>query len=271
MTKRVWLAIAAPLLLAAGGGVWWWSERPPPPIVWQGYAEADFVKVGPTQQGLLTAVRVARGDEVAVGAPLFTQDDADDRAARDQAVQMLAQAARQLVNLRTVASRPKSRRPRPIWRTPRRPWCASTADLDRGEALLPNGRRYEAKRRSAAGRPPVGSGQGRRHCRRRWRSRGRRWGGWMRSAAARGGGGVAGRAGHGRVAARATPRRRAGGGRVADVLARPGETMAAGAAGGVAAAAREYLRPLLRSGSGSLRRCISAIRSRLPATAARRI
>ena len=56
--KRVFLAIV--LLVVAGGGVWWWwSARLPPPVAWQGYAEADFVKIGPTQQGLLTAVAVA--------------------------------------------------------------------------------------------------------------------------------------------------------------------------------------------------------------------
>jgi HlyD family secretion protein len=99
VTGRVWLAVVVLLLLAAGGGIWWWSERPPPAIVWQGYAEADFVMIGPTQQGLLTAVFVARGDAVAIGAPLFTQDETDDQAARDQAVQILAQAEKQLANL----------------------------------------------------------------------------------------------------------------------------------------------------------------------------
>ena len=59
--------------------------RPRPRRYWQGYAEADFVKIGPTQQGLITGVAVARGDAVAAGAPLFSQDDTDDRAARDQA------------------------------------------------------------------------------------------------------------------------------------------------------------------------------------------
>lgn len=83
MTRCVWLLVVPLVLLAARGAIWWWSSRPPPPIVWQGYAEADFVMVGPTQQGLFTAVFVARGDKVAPGAPLFTQDDADDRAARD--------------------------------------------------------------------------------------------------------------------------------------------------------------------------------------------
>src|SRR3978361_1942724 len=67
--------------------------------MWQGYAEADFVKIGPTQQGLLTSIAVARGDPVELGALLFTQDDAADRAARDQAAQMLTVAEQQLTNL----------------------------------------------------------------------------------------------------------------------------------------------------------------------------
>ena len=92
MTRRVWLAIVLLLIAAGGAGIWWWSHAAGPPIVWQGYAEADFVKVGPTQSGLLTAVNVARGDAVATGALLFTQDDTADRAARDQAAQQLAQA-----------------------------------------------------------------------------------------------------------------------------------------------------------------------------------
>jgi len=89
------------MLLAAGIGAagWWFAHRAPARETWQGYADADFVKVAPTQQGLLTSVAVHRGDEVAAGALLFTQDDADDRAARDQAARQLAQAEEQLANL----------------------------------------------------------------------------------------------------------------------------------------------------------------------------
>ena len=89
MTARGWMTIG--VLLIAGGGIWWWATRGPPPIVWQGYAEADFVEIGPTQQGLVTSLSVQRGDEVTTGAPLFSQDDTDDRAARDQAAEILAQ------------------------------------------------------------------------------------------------------------------------------------------------------------------------------------
>jgi HlyD family secretion protein len=70
---------------------------------WQGYAEADFVKVGPTQQGLVTAVHVQRGDRVVTGAPLFDQDDAADRAAVDQAAHLAQQAKDQLANLQGPA------------------------------------------------------------------------------------------------------------------------------------------------------------------------
>ena len=54
------------------------------PPAWQGYAEADHVKVAPIGEGLLIAISVARRS-IAAGAPLFKQDDTAERAARDQA------------------------------------------------------------------------------------------------------------------------------------------------------------------------------------------
>ncbi len=102
MSRRLVAAIAVLLVAAAGAG-WWWTTRAPPPVQWQGYAEADFVKVGPTQQGLLTSLFVARGSRVASGAPLFDQDDTADRAARDQTARQLKQAEEQLANLEAAA------------------------------------------------------------------------------------------------------------------------------------------------------------------------
>jgi HlyD family secretion protein len=96
---RRFLTTAAIVLLAAVGAGWWWTTRATPPVEWQGYAEADFVKVGPTQQGLLTSLYVMRGTQVAAGAPLFDQDDTADRAARDQIARQLKQAEEQLANL----------------------------------------------------------------------------------------------------------------------------------------------------------------------------
>jgi HlyD family secretion protein len=98
---RAVLAVVGAVACAFAG--WWFLLRPHSVAVveWQGYAEADFVKVGPTQQGLLTAVHVARGDKIIKGAPLFDQDDADDQAALDQSTRQLAQAQDELVNLQS--------------------------------------------------------------------------------------------------------------------------------------------------------------------------
>jgi HlyD family secretion protein len=92
-------AVLSLLVLAGAGGAWWWINRPSPPLQWQGYAEADFVKVGPTQQGLLMTLAVRRGTKIAPGAPLFEQDDTADLAAREQAARQLRQAEEQLANL----------------------------------------------------------------------------------------------------------------------------------------------------------------------------
>lgn len=102
MGRRVILIMLVACAAAFAG--WWFLLRShdPAPIAWQGYAEADFVKVGPTQQGLITEVHVARGDRIAKGAPLFDQDDADDRAAAEQIARQLTQAQDQLANLQTA-------------------------------------------------------------------------------------------------------------------------------------------------------------------------
>jgi HlyD family secretion protein len=100
VNRRIALII---VVCAAAFAGWWFLLRPHDAgvVEWQGYADADFVKAGPTQQGLLTALHVARGDRIVKGAPLFDQDDADDRAAADQAARLLAQAKDQLANLQS--------------------------------------------------------------------------------------------------------------------------------------------------------------------------
>jgi len=137
MTRRVWLVIG--LLFAVGGAIWWWSGRGPPPIVWQGYAEADFVEVGPTQQGLLTALSVQRGDKVAAGAPLFTQDDIADRAARDQAAQVLAEAQKQLANLQAGGKPTEIEQAKANVANNQATLVRTSADLSRGKELLHQG------------------------------------------------------------------------------------------------------------------------------------
>jgi HlyD family secretion protein len=138
MTRRVWLVIVL-LVVAGAGGAWWWSARRPSPVVWQGYAEADFVKVGPTQPGLLTAVNVARGDAVAAGALLFTQDETDDSAALEQARHQLAQAQKQLANLLEGMKPTEVAQAEANLADATATLARATSDLTRGEAQLPAG------------------------------------------------------------------------------------------------------------------------------------
>jgi HlyD family secretion protein len=132
------LAIAILLAAAAGGG-WWWYHRPPPPVAWQGYAEADYVKVGPTQQGLLTEVSVARGDKVEAGAPLFAQDETQDRATVDQAGRQLKQAQEQLANLQSSGKLTEIQQAEANLADAMATAARIQADLQRAEQLLRNG------------------------------------------------------------------------------------------------------------------------------------
>jgi len=102
MNQRI--LVLALIVAALGVAAWLYFGRGARgPEEWQGYAEADFVKVGPTQQGLVSAVRVQRGDHVVKGAPLFDQDDTMDRAAVDQAAHLAQQTKDQLANLQGPA------------------------------------------------------------------------------------------------------------------------------------------------------------------------
>lgn len=96
--KRTLLLVALLVALAIGGGLYWQKLEAPPPG-WQGYVDADYVRVGPTLGGQLVSLSAHRGDEVATGAPLFAQDDTDEVAARDQAAASLAEAQDRLTNL----------------------------------------------------------------------------------------------------------------------------------------------------------------------------
>jgi HlyD family secretion protein len=98
MRRRFAIALL-PLALLVGAAAWWNGWRTVAPLVFQGYAEAEYVKVAPLQPGLLTELAVRRGDQVAEGAALFAQDAAGDQAARDEAAGRLVQAASQLANL----------------------------------------------------------------------------------------------------------------------------------------------------------------------------
>jgi HlyD family secretion protein len=90
---------AAVLFALGAAGVIWWQLGAAPPAAWQGYAEADYVNVAPVLTGRLTRLFVGRGAQVAAGAPLFDQDDSDQRAACATATANLAQARANLANL----------------------------------------------------------------------------------------------------------------------------------------------------------------------------
>lgn len=88
------LFIAA--ILAFGLSRW---TTPARVAVFQGYVEGEFVQVSPVIGGTLTQLSVARGDSVVKDAPLFTLDNTDELAARDQAKAQLTQSRNQLTNL----------------------------------------------------------------------------------------------------------------------------------------------------------------------------
>jgi HlyD family secretion protein len=98
--KRILLAVVV-LATAVGAAGWWWVHRTAGPAAWQGYVDAEYVRVSPTLTGRVTSIAVARGDQVSDGALLFTQDDADDVGARDAAAGKLAEAQARLTNLET--------------------------------------------------------------------------------------------------------------------------------------------------------------------------
>ncbi|HEX3398270.1 MAG TPA: HlyD family efflux transporter periplasmic adaptor subunit [Steroidobacteraceae bacterium] len=67
----------------------------------QGYVEGDFVYLASSQPGRLERLNVARGDQVAAGAPLFGLESVQERAAQQQAQHQLEVAAAQLQDLKS--------------------------------------------------------------------------------------------------------------------------------------------------------------------------
>ena len=99
MTRRIiFAALAAALVI--GIGAWYVLSRHQRGESWLGYADADYVKAAPTELGRLISLNVARGDEVKAGAILFSQEDTDERAARDEAQAAVDQAKLKLADLK---------------------------------------------------------------------------------------------------------------------------------------------------------------------------
>lgn len=74
----------------------------------QGYVDAEYLRIAAPEAGWLTGIAVAKGQRVAAGAPLFTLDATREEAAVNEARASLAQAQSQL------ADREKGARPEEI-------------------------------------------------------------------------------------------------------------------------------------------------------------
>jgi len=138
MMKR-WILAAAVLAACACAGWFIWRPMAPRAVAWQGYAEADFVKVGPTQQGLVTAVLVGRGDRVVKNQPLFEQDNADDRSAVAQAEYLSQQARDQLENLRDPGKPTEIAQAEANLRDAQAARDKAASDLERNQSLVKSG------------------------------------------------------------------------------------------------------------------------------------
>ncbi len=89
MTRFTFVPALALLLLLTGCG----QSGPKP---WLGYAEGEDAFIGAPQPGWVASISVKRGDVVKKGEVLFTLDDTQQVALRDQAKAALAQARAQL-------------------------------------------------------------------------------------------------------------------------------------------------------------------------------
>ncbi|HXI52994.1 MAG TPA: HlyD family efflux transporter periplasmic adaptor subunit [Candidatus Saccharimonadales bacterium] len=89
------LALALGLGLGLGAA----CSRPDPHRA-QGYVEGEFVYVASPLAGALETLSVHRGDQVQARADLFTLESGAERAARDEAARLLAQARASLEDLR---------------------------------------------------------------------------------------------------------------------------------------------------------------------------
>jgi len=209
--------------------LWWSQQRSTDSLAWQGYAEADYVKVAPVEQGLLTAISVARGDQVTSGAPLFTQDDTAERAARDQAARQLAQAEEQLANLEAAMKPTEVTQAEANLADARSTLERAGADLRRDEALLRTG--YATAQSVDQRRADYRSAEAKAQHAEAALAQARAPMGREREIEAQRAAVAAARAAVAMAEWRLAQRTVTApvGGRVADVLAQPGETMAAGA------------------------------------------
>ena len=80
------------------------SERPV--TSFQGYAEGESLHIAAPFAGSLEQLYVARGEQVAANAPLFTLEKVNEAAQRQEAQARVAGATARLANLQTGRRKP---------------------------------------------------------------------------------------------------------------------------------------------------------------------
>jgi HlyD family secretion protein len=105
----------------------------------QGYVEGEYVRVGAPFAGTLEKLSVRRGEQVAVGTPLFGLEQENELAARRQAEQQLHSAEARLANLKTGKREPEVETVNEQLRQAVASRDLSSANLKRQEALFKSG------------------------------------------------------------------------------------------------------------------------------------
>ena len=105
----------------------------------QGYIEGEYIRVGPQFAGILQQLSVQRGDQVAVGAPLFALERENEVAARRQADEQLRGALARLDNLKTGKRPPEVETVAEQLRQALAARELSTANFRRQESLFRSG------------------------------------------------------------------------------------------------------------------------------------
>ena len=98
MTRLSHTARLAPMIAACAAMLAACGKSAPPG--YQGYVEGEFVYVSSPIAGRLDQLHVKRGDQVAVGAPLFALESASEAAALRQAQEQVRAAEAQLADIK---------------------------------------------------------------------------------------------------------------------------------------------------------------------------
>jgi HlyD family secretion protein len=105
----------------------------------EGYVEGEYVRVGAPFAGTLQQLPVHRGDEVALGAPLFGLERENELAARRQAEEEMRSALARVANLKTGKRAPEVRTVEEQLRQAMAARELSAANLKRQESLAKSG------------------------------------------------------------------------------------------------------------------------------------